>query len=543
MDWDEEEFSTQIYDKPEGGVIADVPGHGAPPGMVPTSPAIVSPPIAQPLAAPRPSLGGGLGAPSPLAATVAPGQVSPFGSGPAPAPYAGSPAPAPGHGAPSPFGAPAPFDPPAMAREPTAVTRQPTTEKSSRGAILAAVAVVLLILVAGGAYVMLGSRPGTIHVATMPADSVVYVDDTPVTSSSTSPFVSHNVASGATIGEVRRHGYETWGTGIELGSGEEMTLPPVTLVASAATAPVAPPGTATPPIGPGPGTGPPVVVAPAGATGFSLSSTPTGATVFVNDRELPQRTPVTVTDLAPGTYNIRVEAGAAYAPSLMQITVTPGVLTALPAAVLSIRQVTVEITSAPAGAEVTLRRGRETRDVGETTCTADGDVTGGAWMVEMRRAGYLPYEAELAIPAGATRTTHVAELEERRGGRGGSTGGGSSGLSTSIGPRGGSSGGGSSGGGSSGGGSSGGGSSGGSSSSGGGGGGGTGTLAVNTRPWSEIYVDGRLIGHTPQMSISLSAGRHTLLMVNEEFGIRESRSITIVAGETLRQVITLTPGG
>lgn len=45
------------------------------------------------------------------------------------------------------------------------------------------------------------------------------------------------------------------------------------------------------------------------------------------------------------------------------------------------------------------------------------------------------------------------------------------------------------------------------------------------------------------MSISLTAGSHTLLMVNEEFGIRETRRITITAGETLRQVITLTPGG
>lgn len=70
-----------------------------------------------------------------------------------------------------------------------------------------------------------------------------------------------------------------------------------------------------------------------------------------------------------------------------------------------------------------------------------------------------------------------------------------------------------------------------------------GTLAVNTRPWSQVYVDGELIGMTPQMSISLAAGRHVVTCVNDTFRIRESREVVITAGETERLILTLTPGG
>lgn len=65
---------------------------------------------------------------------------------------------------------------------------------------------------------------------------------------------------------------------------------------------------------------------------------------------------------------------------------------------------------------------------------------------------------------------------------------------------------------------------------------------VQTRPWSQVFVDGRLIGNTPQMNISLSAGRHTILLVNDDLHVRETRSVTIVSGETQRLIVTLTPG-
>jgi serine/threonine protein kinase len=74
----------------------------------------------------------------------------------------------------------------------------------------------------------------------------------------------------------------------------------------------------------------------------------------------------------------------------------------------------------------------------------------------------------------------------------------------------------------------------------GGGGGGEGTLRVQTRPWSKVFVDGQLVGTTPQMGIRLPAGSHTLVLVNDDFGIRKTVPIRIRAGETITKVLTLT---
>jgi len=69
--------------------------------------------------------------------------------------------------------------------------------------------------------------------------------------------------------------------------------------------------------------------------------------------------------------------------------------------------------------------------------------------------------------------------------------------------------------------------------------GGLGTLRVNTRPWSRVIVDGRLIGNTPQMSIPLRAGAHALNLVNPEFGIDKTLTVDIKAGEVTTRVLTL----
>jgi serine/threonine protein kinase len=68
-----------------------------------------------------------------------------------------------------------------------------------------------------------------------------------------------------------------------------------------------------------------------------------------------------------------------------------------------------------------------------------------------------------------------------------------------------------------------------------------GRLRINTRPWSEVSVDGKRIGNTPQMNIELKPGKHTVLLVNEQFSIRKTISVDIVPGETTTKVIDLVP--
>jgi hypothetical protein len=68
---------------------------------------------------------------------------------------------------------------------------------------------------------------------------------------------------------------------------------------------------------------------------------------------------------------------------------------------------------------------------------------------------------------------------------------------------------------------------------------GTGTLQINSRPWANVYVDGQMVGHTPQMGLSLPAGRHTIKLENPTMNMSKSLSITIQAGQTLTKVETL----
>jgi hypothetical protein len=67
----------------------------------------------------------------------------------------------------------------------------------------------------------------------------------------------------------------------------------------------------------------------------------------------------------------------------------------------------------------------------------------------------------------------------------------------------------------------------------------TGTLRVNTRPWSQVFVDGKAFGTTPRMNITVEAGSHTLTLVNDDFGIRKTVEVTVQAGKIQTVVLNL----
>ncbi len=57
--------------------------------------------------------------------------------------------------------------------------------------------------------------------------------------------------------------------------------------------------------------------------------------------------------------------------------------------------------------------------------------------------------------------------------------------------------------------------------------GGVGKLRIGTKPWTKVYIDGRLYGTTPLMNLKLKAGRHRVVLLNNNFGIRKTIYITI----------------
>src|SRR5262249_21387055 len=146
-------------------------------------------------------------------------------------------------------------------------------------------------------------------------------------------------------------------------------------------------------------------------------------------------------------------------------------------AVLRPRIATVEFVSEPSGAEVTLSRGNEHRALGTTPTRAELDIAGSKWMIHMSRRGYQSWSQLLEPSTQGTKTAVHAYLEPRarrsqaepRGAIEPQPYAGpkvpeAPTLKASAEP---------------------------------------GILQINTTPWSQVYVDGRLVGSPPQMSIPL----------------------------------------
>lgn len=66
-----------------------------------------------------------------------------------------------------------------------------------------------------------------------------------------------------------------------------------------------------------------------------------------------------------------------------------------------------------------------------------------------------------------------------------------------------------------------------------------GTLQINSRPWARILIDGQFMGHTPQRALRLAAGRHRVLLVNDELDMNKYFEITIEPGQVLTRIEVL----
>jgi len=60
-----------------------------------------------------------------------------------------------------------------------------------------------------------------------------------------------------------------------------------------------------------------------------------------------------------------------------------------------------------------------------------------------------------------------------------------------------------------------------------------GYLSINSSPWAELSVDGRVVGSTPQIRLRVTPGRHHLLLVRAGFE-PHGAWVDVVAGGTVR---------
>ncbi len=70
----------------------------------------------------------------------------------------------------------------------------------------------------------------------------------------------------------------------------------------------------------------------------------------------------------------------------------------------------------------------------------------------------------------------------------------------------------------------------------------SGTLTINTVPFTNVYVDGKMIGETPVMQHKLSVGKHSVKLVNESEMINSTISVLISKDTDLPQVVKFKKG-
>jgi len=236
----------------------------------------------------------------------------------------------------------------------------------------------------------------------------------------------------------------------------------------------------------------------------------------------------------PKSHTVKLELRD-FRPQSINVDVKPGQDQALTRVVLQPLRVRVRIVSVPSGGDVSVSRGGERRALGHAPVDVTLENDGAPWAVEVSKSGYQNFEQSIVLDSGERDVTVRAELIR--------SGGGDvapSSAPVARAPRAprveassrpeprpervverpeprseprdepvASS------------------------------GGGTGTLRINSRPWSQVVIDGRPIGSTPQMNVPLSEGSHKVTLINPEFDIKKTLTVKIKAGQVETQIVAL----
>lgn len=64
-------------------------------------------------------------------------------------------------------------------------------------------------------------------------------------------------------------------------------------------------------------------------------------------------------------------------------------------------------------------------------------------------------------------------------------------------------------------------------------------LRINSRPWSQVFIDGAPVGNTPLLDLPLSPGRHRVRLSNPKFGLSRTLVLTMPAEGLVTRVVEL----
>jgi hypothetical protein len=235
---------------------------------------------------------------------------------------------------------------------------------------------------------------------------------------------------------------------------------------------------------------PPVeLVASVREVGFSIRSAPPGAEVWVDGRATDQLTPAKLTGVVPGIHRLQLKRPG-YADYDLQMFVPEGTLL----------QLTADLVLANVTAQA-----HENRAPAVAHSEDDSNAASPASEPRATHAAHKPVQQHsftAAAPAAAAYVAPHAQPQPRMQQQQAPAMQAAAPAPSAAGGR-------------------------------------TGILRINSRPWAQIIVDGRLMGNTPQPNLQLSPGNHKVQLVNQPMGLSKSFSITVKAGEVVTKVMNL----
>jgi hypothetical protein len=472
IDWDDEDEATMVFDKSIEDTARSLL-HSAPPPPPPPPPAAGAPPPAPPPAAGAP--------PATRAATLNRPSVPPPTLPRAPLP-------------PPPKTAPAAFTPPIPPQQALFETPAPQQSGGSRGLMIGLVA--LLLVGAGAGVMFLMPKKGSMVLTVAgpgnkPVDTIeVYVDG--AKKCEASPCRVVDLAAGTHLVKVTAAGYQpTADQAVKISSGDE-AVQNISLTRAS------------------------------DGTGIRVTAEGRGIKLSVDGKEvgpLPQE----LKDLSPGDHLVHLDGGERYESFEKHVTVeTDQMQTIEPKLRVKKGLATIKLGDNADGAKVLLVSGSERRPLPTLPITVDISVDK-PYSVVATKKGYGDFEEKVAFEDGQAERTFVVNLA--------ASGSGSSSTpdtatpaptpatpvhSTSPSPTpaatpkpapapaaaat------------------------------------GNGTLNMNAIPVSNVLLDGRPMGQTPKMGVSVAPGPHTVMFVNADKG-RKSSSVTVVSGKTSTVVV------
>jgi len=215
---------------------------------------------------------------------------------------------------------------------------------------------------------------------------------------------------------------------------------------------------------------------------MAVQSSPSGATVIVDGKDTRMKTPCTIDELIAGSHRIRIEK-TGYRPADLTRSVRAGQTTRVSANLTKVQQEIARQGTQKSYFRINVDPWAKIYIDGkyvETTPIAKPlVVTSGTRLVRLVNPSFQDWQKRISFQPGQTKSLDV-KLQPL-----------------------------------------------------------TGYVKLSVRPWADVYIDGKFYETTPiAKAIELSAGRHTLKLINPSF-IAHEEVITVVANKTLKKSVEL----